>query len=125
MSRRCDREGVAWPPPVYGPPRPGRRCGWCDRTDVAFGYDHLPPACPDHEAERLRTLDAIEALHTDGKRWTKRCAPEASARRIYDAGEAFVRGSAADDGWTMWPQAQRRNAAASVTAPDAARERGR
>lgn len=109
MSRRCDREGVTWPPPVYGPQRPGRRCGWCDRTDdaVSFGYDHLPPACPGHEAERLRTLDAIEALHTDGKRWTKVCAPEASARRIYDAGDAFVRGSATDDGWTLFPTARR------------------
>ena len=128
MSRRCDREGVAWPPPMYGPPRPGRRCGWCDRTDdaVGFGYDHLPPACPDHQPERSAALAGIAALHTDETgQWTKKRAPEASVQRVYDAGEAFVRGSAADDGWTMWPQAQRRNAAASVTAPDAARERGR
>lgn len=108
MSRSCDRHGVAWPRPVYGPPRPARRCGWCDRTDdsVAYGYDHLPPACAEHQPERLRTLDAIEALHADGKRWTKRLAPEASARRIYDAGEAFVRGGGSD-GWVTWPRPKR------------------
>ena len=108
--RRCDREGVEWPPPMYGPPRPGRRCGWCDRADdaVAFGYDHLPPACPDHLTERRQALDAIRALHTDATgQWTKARAPESSVQRVYDAGEAFVRGTG-DDGWTLWPQPRAR-----------------
>lgn len=101
VSRRCDREGEPWPRPVYGPPRPGRRCGWCDCTDdtVAFGYDHLPPACAEHQPERLRTLADLAAL----RRGVVASAPE--QQRVYAAGEAFARGGT-DDGWTLYPRAR-------------------
>ena len=104
MSRACDRHGVTWPPLVYGPPRAARRCGWCDRTDdaVAFGYDDLPPACPDHQPDRLDVIADLATLRTSGQ-WTKVRAPDASAQRVYDAGVVFARGGT-DDGWTMWPR---------------------
>ena len=79
-----------------------RRCGWCDRTDVSFGYDHLPPACVEHRSERLRTLSEIEGLHLDSTRqWSKVRASESMSLAIFNAGQEFAYSDDDDIDWTQ------------------------